>query len=138
LYFHGRIRTTYLRTLDYERGQLETKAGYSGAVTSLSSIRYLVHTCSSEFKTLEKFKNVVLWDLQPPVHAGSSLADFSTLKMEAIRSFETSFTQDLHSVTSQKTAFFIVTGVKTSNLEKLCTKRVSASHTHNPIIIPSI
>jgi hypothetical protein len=28
--------------------------------------------------------------LQPPAHAGSSLADFSTLKMEAIRSSETS------------------------------------------------
>jgi hypothetical protein len=28
--------------------------------------------------------------LQLPAHAGSSLADFSTLKMEAIRSFETS------------------------------------------------
>jgi hypothetical protein len=28
--------------------------------------------------------------LQPPAHAGSTLADFSTLKMEAIRSSETS------------------------------------------------
>jgi hypothetical protein len=28
--------------------------------------------------------------LQPPAHAGSSLVDFSTLKMEAIRYFETS------------------------------------------------
>jgi hypothetical protein len=28
--------------------------------------------------------------LQPPAHAGSSLADFSILKMEAIRSSETS------------------------------------------------
>jgi hypothetical protein len=54
-------------------------------------------------------KNAVFWDvapcrssvtrrfgrtyrlhLQPPAHAGSSLADFSTLKMEAIRSSETS------------------------------------------------
>jgi hypothetical protein len=31
-----------------------------------------------------------LLSLQPPAHAGSSLADFSTLKMEAIRSSETS------------------------------------------------
>jgi hypothetical protein len=30
-----------------------------------------------------------MW-LQPPAHAGSSLADFSTLKMEAISSSETS------------------------------------------------
>jgi hypothetical protein len=35
-------------------------------------------------------KNVIFWDVQPPAHAGSSLADFSTLKMEAILSSETS------------------------------------------------
>jgi hypothetical protein len=42
-------------------------------------------------------KNVVFWDvapyrscLQPPAHAGSSIADFSALKMEAIRSSEKS------------------------------------------------
>jgi hypothetical protein len=29
-------------------------------------------------------------DMQPPAHAGSSLADFSIVKMEAIRFFETS------------------------------------------------
>jgi hypothetical protein len=34
-------------------------------------------------------KNGVFWDVQPPAHAGSSLADFSTQKMEAIRSSET-------------------------------------------------
>jgi hypothetical protein len=33
---------------------------------------------------------LVLTDVQPPGHNGSSLADFSTLKMEAIRSSETS------------------------------------------------
>jgi hypothetical protein len=31
-----------------------------------------------------------MWLQQPPVHAGSSLADFSTLKMEAISFSETS------------------------------------------------
>jgi hypothetical protein len=47
-------------------------------------------------KTEIKLKVIVLgvfdwWlSLQPPAHAGSSLADFSTLKMEAIRSSETS------------------------------------------------
>jgi hypothetical protein len=37
-------------------------------------------------------KNAVFWsvELQLPAHAGSSLVDFSTLKMEAIRSSETS------------------------------------------------
>jgi hypothetical protein len=44
-------------------------------------------------------------------HAGSPLVDFSTLKMEEIRRL----TQDLHSATSQKTTFFIVTAVKASN-----------------------
>jgi hypothetical protein len=38
-------------------------------------------------------KKAVFWDMAPCAHAGSSLADFlfsSTLKMEAIRSYETS------------------------------------------------
>jgi hypothetical protein len=40
-------------------------------------------------------KKAVFWDvaqcsLQPPAHAGSSLAEFSTLKMEEIHSSETS------------------------------------------------
>jgi hypothetical protein len=45
--------------------------------------------------------------LQPPAHAGSSIAYLSTLKIEAIRSSETSVhTKDLHGFTSQKTALF--------------------------------
>jgi hypothetical protein len=40
----------------------------------------------------------------------------STLKMEAIHSSERPFKQDPYGVTSQKTAFFIVAAVKTSNL----------------------
>jgi hypothetical protein len=40
-------------------------------------------------------KNAVFWGVAPcrlqlPAHAGSSIADFSNLKMEAIRSSETS------------------------------------------------
>jgi hypothetical protein len=38
--------------------------------------------------------------------------------MEEIRSSETSVNTLLHGATSQKTAFFIVTAVKTSNLTK--------------------
>jgi hypothetical protein len=57
--------------------------------------------------------------LQPAAHAGSSLVAFSTLKMKAIRSAKRRFTQDLHGATSQKTTFFIVTAVKTSNLTTL-------------------
>jgi hypothetical protein len=44
-----------------------------------------------------KLLDLILWrvaqsrpDLQPPAHAGSSLADFSTLKIEATLSSETS------------------------------------------------
>jgi hypothetical protein len=40
----------------------------------------------------------------------------SALKMEAIRSSESQLAQYLHGATFQKTAFFIVTTVKTSNL----------------------
>jgi hypothetical protein len=42
--------------------------------------------------TAVTMKNVVIWDvaLCRSAHAGSPLADFSTLKMEAIRSSETS------------------------------------------------
>jgi hypothetical protein len=47
--------------------------------------------------------------------AGSSLANSSTLKMEAMRSSETS-AHKLHGATTQKAAFFIVAAVKTSNL----------------------
>jgi hypothetical protein len=43
----------------------------------------------------------------------------ATLMKEALGSFETLFLQEPHGVTSQKTPFFIVTAVKTSNLTKL-------------------
>jgi hypothetical protein len=46
------------------------KANVKGIIPS-----WIIYFCSS---------------LQPPAHAGSSLADFSTLKMEAIRSSKTS------------------------------------------------
>jgi hypothetical protein len=54
--------------------------------------------------------------LKPPAHAGSSLADFSTLKMEAIRSSETLVHTSYTRCHIQKTAFFIVTAVNISNL----------------------
>jgi hypothetical protein len=65
--------------------------GVSKLVTSF--VRFEVFTTVT-------MKNAVFWDvalcrycvnrrLQKPAHAGSSLADFSTLKMEAIRSSET-------------------------------------------------
>jgi hypothetical protein len=54
--------------------------------------------------------------LQPPAHTGSPLADFYTLKMERYVPPKRRLTQDLHSATSQKTTFFIVTSMKASNL----------------------
>jgi hypothetical protein len=62
---------------------------------------FLKEDARFEVFTAVTMKNAVFWDvalcsssvkrcLQPPAHAGSSLADFSTLKMEAIRSSETS------------------------------------------------
>jgi hypothetical protein len=44
--------------------------------------------------------------LEPPAHAGSSLGDFSTLKMEAI--CKSRFKKYLQGATSQKTAFFFI------------------------------
>jgi hypothetical protein len=46
--------------------------------------------------------------LQPPAHAGSSLADFLPWRWRRYVPLKCRFTQDLHGSTSQKTAFFIV------------------------------
>jgi hypothetical protein len=51
-------------------------------------------------------------ETEPPAQAGSSLVDFSPLKMEAIRSPKRRFTH-LHGATSQKTAFFTQHSVRT-------------------------
>jgi hypothetical protein len=51
--------------------------------------------------------------LQLPAHAGSSLSDFSTLKMEDIHSSETS-------IHSRSGRHHIVTTAKTSNLTEEC------------------
>jgi hypothetical protein len=65
--------------------------------TSLSGVILWVRICSvgavvNRWKTVElvvRFQ-VLTAVIQPPADAGSSLADFSTLKMDAIRSSETS------------------------------------------------
>jgi hypothetical protein len=54
--------------------------------------------------------------VQPPAHAGSSLADFLPWRWRRYVNPKRRFTQDLQGATSQKTTFFIVTAVKTSNL----------------------
>jgi hypothetical protein len=47
---------------------------------------------------------------------------------EALGSSETSVIQEPHGVTSQKTQFFMVTAVKTSNLTKFSYSRVVPIH----------
>jgi hypothetical protein len=54
--------------------------------------------------------------LQSPAHAGSSLEDFPPWRWRPYVPPKGWLTQDLHGATSQKTAFFIVTAVITSNL----------------------
>lgn len=50
-----------------------------------------------------------------PIHPPSF-----TIKMEAVLSSETLLSPSLHCVTSQKTVFFIVTAIRTSNLTWNC------------------
>jgi hypothetical protein len=58
--------------------------------------------------------------LQTRAQAGSSLADFSTIKMEAIHSSETSVhTRSTRRHIPEKTASFIVTAVKPSILKSI-------------------
>jgi hypothetical protein len=68
---------------------------YSGIVKSSTSrkldfpyVRFEREQVAADWAT----SRLVDWwrSLQPPAHAGSSLADFSTLKIEALRSSETS------------------------------------------------
>jgi hypothetical protein len=74
-----------------------------------------------------------IYRLQIPAHDGSSLADFSTLKMEAM-SPKRWFIQDLHGAISQKTAVFIAKAVKTSTLTSSvlvqCTDKQHAMSSH--------
>jgi hypothetical protein len=56
------------------------------------------------------------FSLQPPAHAGSSHADFLPWIWRRYIPPKRRFTQDLHGTASQKTAFFMVTAMKTSNL----------------------
>jgi hypothetical protein len=64
---------------------------------SMSNLPIEEHYVRFEVFTAMTMKNAVVWDVVPcsscvnrPAHAGSSLADFSTMKMEAIRSSEPS------------------------------------------------
>jgi hypothetical protein len=71
-------------------------------------------------------KNAVFWDVAPrgfrllvTANIVSSSPIFATLMMEAICPSETSILTKATRVTSQKTAFFMDTAVKTSNLIKV-------------------
>jgi hypothetical protein len=51
-------------------------------------IKYIVYKL---YNVGNRVRGTSVSSLQPPTYAGSSLTDFSTLKMEAIRASETSF-----------------------------------------------
>jgi hypothetical protein len=54
-----------------------------------------------------------------PAHAGSSLADFPTLKWRRYIPPKHWFTQDLHGAKSQKTAFSTLTLFYVTNIAKI-------------------
>jgi hypothetical protein len=61
--------------------------------------------------------DIITFSSQPPAHAGSPLSRiFLPWRWRRYVLPTRLFTQDPHGATSQKTAFFIVTAVKTSNL----------------------
>jgi hypothetical protein len=57
-------------------------------VTMKNALYWDVASCRSCVN--RRFRGTYRLSLQPPAHSGCSLADFSTLQMEAIRSSETS------------------------------------------------
>jgi hypothetical protein len=63
-----------------------------GVLPTVYRIKKVKKRPRSNKRTVDISWSFFYWwlSLQPPAHAGSSLADFSTLKYEAIRSFETS------------------------------------------------
>jgi hypothetical protein len=65
------------------------------AVTMKNAIFWDVASCRSCVNRRSSETSV---SLQPPAHAGSSLTDFSTLKMDAIRSSETS----VHTISTRR------------------------------------
>jgi hypothetical protein len=83
------------------------------ATASIRNNRILFHVRFEVF-TAVAMKNCVFWDVAPcrTAHAGSSLAGFCTLKMEAIRSSETPVHTRLHGTTSHKTPFFNIVSVQ--------------------------
>jgi hypothetical protein len=73
----------------YFKGNLDTmRFQVFTAVTMKNAVFWDVAPCRSSVN--RRFGWTYRLHLQPPAHAGSSLADFSTLKMKAIRSSETS------------------------------------------------
>jgi hypothetical protein len=58
-----------------------------------------------------------------------------TLMMEALSSSETSVLQEPHGVTSQKTPFFIVTAVKTSNLTLSLFVSIPCKNRQFPVVL---
>jgi hypothetical protein len=69
-----------------------TRREFFEVFTEFLNITYLKLILQNVNSLKYALKSVFNWwlSLQPPSHAGSSLVDFSTLKMEIIRSSETS------------------------------------------------
>jgi hypothetical protein len=65
--------------------------------------------------------------LQPPAQAGSSLADFSTLKMEAIRSSKTSV-HKIYTAPHRRRRHSSVTTMKSSNLTLVLLLELKCGH----------
>jgi hypothetical protein len=126
-YFIVRTKLNFIHTLTTRHKGLRGTTVWNAGKLNWVKIQIFIYLLRFEVFTAVTMKNAVFWDvapcrsfvnrrfggtwLQPPAHAGSSLTDFSTLKMEAIYSSETSVhtwsIQDLHGATSQTTAFFI-------------------------------
>jgi hypothetical protein len=94
----------------------------------LSCINRADHPAKMSYQLSIKFhnsmKNGVFWDVTPccirqllvTASVVTSSPIFVTLMKEALISSEMSFLQEPYGVTTQKTSFFIVTTVKTTNL----------------------
>jgi hypothetical protein len=89
-------------------------------------------------------KNAVFWDVAPyrycvnrqsPARVGSSLVDFSILKMEVYVLPKRRFTRDIHGDTSQKTEFFKIVHSSQFFSEIHSTPRSNSSKYYRPVHI---
>jgi hypothetical protein len=99
------VRTDVLEELSASISRV-TRIGELGTTLAVSSNRRTLH-----FVFLRSVRRLLV-----TVNVVPSSPIFVTLMMQELSSSETRFLQEPNGVTSQNTAFFIVTAVKTSNL----------------------